>query len=86
MGPGQALVLLLGNSGPTLARNVKVSFDPTPPSTLDIKKHVVWSDALAGSQDAHPGNLHVVAAELRETTKACKELNRIIRNAKLEPA
>ena len=36
-GQGQALVLLLGNSGPSIARNVKVTFDPAPPSTLDIK-------------------------------------------------
>jgi hypothetical protein len=36
-GQGQALVLLLGNSGPSIARNVKVVFDPSPPSTLDIK-------------------------------------------------
>jgi hypothetical protein len=34
---GQALVLLLGNSGPSIARNVKVVFDPVPPATLDIK-------------------------------------------------
>jgi hypothetical protein len=36
-GRGQALVLLLGNSGPSIARNVKVVFDPAPPSTLNIK-------------------------------------------------
>ena len=36
-GHGQALVLLLGNSGPSIARTVKVTFDPAPPSTLDIK-------------------------------------------------
>ena len=36
-GRGQALVLLLGNSGPSIARDVKVTFDPAPPSTLDIK-------------------------------------------------
>jgi hypothetical protein len=34
---GQALVLLLGNSGPSVARNVKVIFDPAPPATVDIK-------------------------------------------------
>ncbi len=34
---GQALALLLGNSGPSIARNVKVTLDPGPPSTLDIK-------------------------------------------------
>ena len=36
-GQGQALVLLLGNSGPSIARNVKVVFDPAPPSMLHIK-------------------------------------------------
>jgi hypothetical protein len=36
-GQGQALLLLLGNSGPSIARNVKVTFDPAPPSTLDLK-------------------------------------------------
>src|SRR4030095_589300 len=36
-GQGQALVLLLGNSGPSIARNVKVILDPAPPSTLDIE-------------------------------------------------
>jgi hypothetical protein len=36
-GLGEALVLLLGNSGPSIARNVQVAFDPAPPSTLDIQ-------------------------------------------------
>lgn len=36
-GQGQALALLLGNSGPSIARNVRVTLDPAPPSTLDIK-------------------------------------------------
>src|SRR5512132_1318081 len=36
-GQGQSAVLLLGNSGPSIARNVKVTFAPAPPSTLDIK-------------------------------------------------
>jgi hypothetical protein len=36
-GQGHALVLLLGNSGPSIGRKVKVTFDPAPPSTLDIK-------------------------------------------------
>ena len=36
-GQGQAPPLLLGHSGPSIARNVKVVFDPAPPSTLDIK-------------------------------------------------
>jgi hypothetical protein len=137
-GQGQALVLLLGNSGPSIARNVKVTFDPAPPSTLDIKpileeqgiaslppgrtmqwalgaphntsdwdghkayrvrieaegpfgaieplEYVISVDDLHSSRAAPPGNLHAVAAELHEITKATKELNEIIRNASLEPA
>jgi hypothetical protein len=139
-GQGQALVLLLGNSGPSIARNVKVTFDPAPPSTLDIKpilenlkqgisslppgrtmqwalgavhnssdsdahkacrvrieaegpfgaieplEYVISVDDLDGSHAAPPGNLHAVATELREMTKATKELNEIIRNASPEPA
>jgi hypothetical protein len=138
-GQGQAL-LLLGNSGPSIARNVKVIFDPAPPSTLDIKPileilkqgiasvppgrtmqwtlgavqntsdwdghkayrvrieaegpfgaiepldYVISVDDLHDSRAAPPGNLHTVAAELREMTSATKELNEIIRNASLEPA
>jgi hypothetical protein len=138
-GQGQALVLLLGNSGPSIACNVKVTFDPAPPSTLDIKpileilkqgiasvppgrtmqwvlgaphnavdsdadnayrvrieaegpfglieplEYVISVDDLGGSRAAPPGNLHAVAAELREMTKATKELNEIIRSASLEP-
>ena len=139
-GQGQALVLLLGNSGPSIARNVKVLFDPPPPATLDIKpileilkkgiasvppgrtmqwtlgaaqnasdwdghkayrvrieaegpfgaieplEYVISVDDLHGSRTAPPGNLHAVAAELHEMTKATKELNEIIRSASLEPA
>ena len=139
-GQGQALVLLLGNSGPSIARNVKVILDPAPPSTLDIKpileilrqgitslppgrtmqwglgaahnpsewdaskvyririeaegpfgpleplEYAISVDDLDGSHAALPGNLHAVAAELHEMTKATKELNEIIRSASLEPA
>jgi hypothetical protein len=139
-GQGQALVLILGNSGPSIARNVKVTFDPAPPSTLDIKpileilkqgiaslppgrtmqwalgaahntgdwdgqkayririeaegpfgaieplEYAISVDHLDGSHAALPGNLYAVAAELREMTKATKELNEIIRSASLEPA
>ena len=139
-GQGQALLLLLGNSGPSIARNVKVTFDPAPPSTLDIKpileilkqgitslppgrtmqwalgaahntngrdapnayrvrieaegpfgaieplEYVISLDDLQGTRAAPPGNLHAVAAELHEMTKATKELNDIIRSASLEPA
>jgi hypothetical protein len=41
---------------------------------------------LRGSRAAALANLHAVAVELREMTKATKELNEIIRNASLEPA
>ena len=139
-GQGKALLLLLGNSGPSIARNVKVIFDPAPPATPDIKpileilkqgitsvppgrtmqwtlgaaqntsdwdgpkacrvrieaegpfgaieplEYVISVDDLDGSRAAPPGNLHAVAAELREMTKATKELNEIIRSASLEPA
>jgi hypothetical protein len=139
-GQGQALVLLLGNPGPSIARNVKVVFDPAPPATLDIKpileilkqgiasvppgrtmqwalgaaqnssdwdahkayrvrieaegsfgaieplEYMISVDDLRGSPAEPPGNLHAVAAELREMTKATKELNEIIRSASLEPA
>jgi hypothetical protein len=139
-GQGQALVLLLGNSGPSIARNVKVVFDPTPPATVEIKpileilkhgiasvppgrtmqwvlgaahnaidseapnayrvhieaegpfggieplEYVISVDGPDGSRAAPPGNLHAVAVELREMTKATKELNEIIRSASLEPA
>jgi hypothetical protein len=139
-GRGQTLVLLLGNSGPSIARSVKVTFDPAPPSKVDIKpileilkqgvasvppgrtmkwalgaapdtvdsdshkacrvrieaegpfglieplEYVISIDDLHGSPAEPPGNLHEVAAELREMTKATKELNEIIRNASLEPA
>jgi hypothetical protein len=139
-GQGQALVLLLGNSGPSIARNVKVVFDPAPPSTLDIKpileilrkgiaslppgrtmqwalgaahnasdwdahkayrvrieaegpfgaiepfEYVISVADLDGSCAGPPWNLHAVAAELHEMTKATKELNEIIRNASVEPA
>lgn len=139
-GQDQALVLLLGNSGPSVARNVKVIFDPAPPSRVDIKpileilkqgiasvppgrtmkwaldaapdavdsdshkacrvrieaegpfgaieplEYVISVDDLDGSRAVPPGNLHEVAAELREMTRATKELNEIIRSASLEPA
>lgn len=139
-GQGQRLVLLLGNSGPSIARNVKVILDPEPPSKVDIKpileilkqgiasvppgrtmkwalgevrdigdwhphnayrvrieaegpfglieplEYVISVDDLHGSPAEPPGNLHEVTAELREMTKATKELNEIIRNASLEPA
>src|SRR5512133_157764 len=125
-GQGQRLVLLLGNSGPSIARNVKVTFDPAPPARVDIKpileilkqgiasvppgrtmkwalgevhdigdwhphnayrvrieaegpfglieplEYVISIDDLHGSPAEPPGNIHEVAAELREMTKATK--------------
>jgi hypothetical protein len=47
---------------------------------------VISIDDLDGSRAAPPGNLHAVAVELREMTKATKELNEIIRSVSLEPA
>jgi hypothetical protein len=47
---------------------------------------VISVDVLRGSRAAPPGNLHAVAVELREMTRATKELNEIIRNASLDPA
>ena len=139
-GRGQALLLLLGNSGPSIARDVKVTFDPAPLATLNIKpileilkqgiaslapgrtmqwalgaahdtsdwdahkayrvrieaegpfgaieplEYLISVDDLHSSSAAPPGNLHAVAAELHEMTKATKELNEIIRSASLEPA
>jgi len=139
-GQGQRPVLLLGNSGPSIARNVKVIFDPAPPSRVDMKpmleilrqgiasvppgrtmkwasgeahdigdwhphnayrvrikaegpfgvieplEYLISVDDLQGSPAEPRGNLHEVAAELHEMTKATKELNEIMRNASLEPA
>jgi hypothetical protein len=139
-GQGEALVLLLGNSGPSIARNVRVSFDPAPPVAEAIKpilailkqgiaslppgrtmqwvlgaadsrvnldadipyrvrieaegpsgrleplEYVPSINDLDASRAARPANLHAVAVELHEMTKATKELNEIIRSASLEPA
>jgi hypothetical protein len=52
-GQGQALVLLLGNSGPSVARNVKVILDPAPPATLDIEPILeILKNGTAGPHDA----------------------------------
>lgn len=136
-GRGQALVLLLGNSGPSLARNVKVTFDPAPPSTLDIKEvldilergiasvspgrtmewvlgaahntvdwdalneykvrieadgpfgpieameYVIIVSDLKGSHATPGDNLHAVALQLYEITKAVNQVNGSI--GRLEP-
>jgi hypothetical protein len=49
-------------------------------------EYVISGDDLDGLSAAPPGNLHAVAAELHEMTKATKELNEIIRSTSLEPA
>jgi hypothetical protein len=139
-GRGEALMLLLGNSGPSIARNVRVTFDPAPPVTEAMKpilailkqgiaslppgrtmqwvlgaadsrvnldadiayrvqieaegrsgrleplEYVLSINDLDASRAARPANLHAVAVELHEMTKATKELNEIIRSASLEPA
>jgi len=139
-GQGEALVLLLGNSGPSIARNVRVRFDPAPPVTQAIEpilailkqgiaslppgrtmqwvlgaaddrvnsdtdiayrvriegegpfgrleplEYVLSINDLDASRAAPPANLHAVAVELHEMTKATQELNEIIRRASLEPA
>ena len=139
-GQGEAPVLLLGNSGPSIARNVRVTFDPAPPVTQAIEpilailkqgiaslppgrtmqwvlgvpgnrvnsdadiayrvrieaegpfgrlvplEYVLSIDDLDASRAAPPANLHAVAVELHEITKATKELTEIIRSASFEPA
>jgi hypothetical protein len=53
---------------------------------IEPREYVISLDDLHGSRAASPGNLHTVAAELQEMTKATNELNEIIRSASLEPA
>jgi hypothetical protein len=57
-----------------------------PFDAIEPLEYVISVDDLYGSRVAPPGNLHAVAAELHEMTKATKELNEIIRSASLEPA
>jgi hypothetical protein len=57
-----------------------------PFGAIEPLEYVISVDDLNGSRAASPGNLHAVAAELHEMTKATKELNEIIRSASLEPA
>ena len=57
-----------------------------PFGLIEPLEYVISVDDLHDSRTAPPGNLHAVAAELREMTKATKELNEIIRSASLEPA
>jgi hypothetical protein len=57
-----------------------------PFGAIEPIEYVISVDAMECSPAAPPGNLHAVAVELREMTKATKELNEIIRSASLEPA
>jgi hypothetical protein len=57
-----------------------------PFGAIEPLEYVISVDDLHGSRVAPPADLHAVAAELHEITKATKELNEIIRNASLEPA
>jgi hypothetical protein len=56
-----------------------------PFGAIEAVEYVISVDDLDGSRAAPLGNLHAVAAELHEMTKATKELNEIIRSASLEP-
>jgi hypothetical protein len=56
-----------------------------PFGLIEPLEYVISVDDLHASRAAQPGNLHAVAAELHEMTKATKELDEIIRNASLEP-
>jgi hypothetical protein len=57
-----------------------------PFGLIEPLEYVISVDDLHGSRAAPPGNLHAVAVELHEMTKATNELNEIIRNASFEPA
>lgn len=73
---GQRLVLLVGNSGPTVAENVRVNFDPPLPRSGDLKD--LTSAALDRLQDGFssvaPGHVHSwplgLAAELLRSPDA----------------
>jgi hypothetical protein len=52
MRAGPALVLLLGNSGPSIARKVKVIFDPAPLISAWLDNAM---DVGSGSQRGRPG-------------------------------
>jgi hypothetical protein len=64
----------------------RVQIDAEGPfGAIETVEYVISVDDLDGSRAAPPRNLHAVAAELHEMTKATKELNEIIRSASLEP-
>ena len=57
-----------------------------PFGRLEPLEYVLSINDLEGSRAVPPANLHPVAVELHEMTKATKELNEIIRSASLVPA
>jgi hypothetical protein len=89
--PGRTMKWVLGaahNSSDWDAHKVcRVRIEAEAPfGAIEPLEYVISVDDLHHSPGAPPGNLHAVAAELHEMTKATKELNEIIRNASLEPA
>ena len=65
----------------------RVRIEPEGPfGAIEPLEYVISVDDLHASHAAPQGDLHAVAAELHEMTKATKELNEIIRSASLEPA
>jgi hypothetical protein len=89
--PGRTMQWVLGaphnavDSDADNAYRVRIEAEG-PFGLIEPLEYVISVDDLGGSRAAPPGNLHAVAAELREMTKATKELNEIVRNASLEPA
>ena len=89
--PGRTMQWALGaphnriDWNPHKAYRVRIDAEG-PFGAIEPVEYVISVDDLDGSRAAPPGNLHAVAAELHELTKATKELNEIIRSASLEPA
>jgi hypothetical protein len=75
----------IGDWHPDNAYRVRIKAEG-PFGLIEPLEYVISVDDLHGSRAAPPGNLHAVAVELREMTKATKELNEIIRSASLEPS
>jgi hypothetical protein len=89
--PGRTMQWTLGAAQNTSnwdgRKAYRVRIEPEGPfGPVEPFEYVLSVDDLDGSPAAPPGNLHAVAVELREMTKATKELNEIIRSASLEPA
>ena len=79
-------VSLIKTARNLLTRSSRVRIDAEGPfGAIETVEYVISVDDLDGSRAAPPGNLHAVAVELHEMTKATKELNEIIRNDSLEP-